>query len=86
LCGTNYHHIADKRTPSIAAAGMINVGCQGPNTTGVELLLGVVQLRLAFHRTFMRLARQERAAKAIQCHNTLNKEPGYISLADIRLK
>jgi hypothetical protein len=43
-------------------------------------------LRLAFHGTFMRLAREERTAKAIQCHNTLNKEPGYISLLNIRLK
>jgi hypothetical protein len=65
---------------------MIDIGCQGPNTTGMELLLGIVQLRLAFHGTFMRLARQERTAKAIQCHNTLNKEPGYISLLNIRLK
>lgn len=58
---------------------MVDVGCQEPNATGMEFLLVVVQLRLAGHGASMRLARQERTAKAIQRHNLLHKEPGYIS-------
>lgn len=49
---------------------MIYVRCHGPKATGVEILFRL----LVGHKTDMRLAGGDRAAKAIQGYDSLDKK------------